>query len=123
MFAARALTRSAPRALHRIARPANIVRPSTLLRAQYTPVRAQISAFSTSLLQKSPAGNIDTELSAKLSAEMDFESDVKEGEAMPVSVKDFIENGPFDIKDTPGMQDVVLTRTFGNELSVQPRVG
>lgn len=108
--------RSAPRALHRIARPATIVRPSTLLRAAHnTPARTQISAFSTSLLRKLPAGNVDNDLSAKLSAEMEFESDVKEAEAVPVSVKDFLENGPFDIKDTPGMQDVVLTRTFGNE--------
>lgn len=58
---------------------------------------------------------MDSELSAKLSAEMDFETGVKEGESLPVSVKDFLENGPFDLKDTPGMQDVVLTRTFGNE--------
>lgn len=115
MFAARALTRSVPRVLHCIARPATIVRLSTLLRAQCTPARVQISAFSTSLLRKSPAGNVDSELSAKLLAEMDFESDVKEAEALPVSVKDFLENGPFDIKDTPGVQDVVLTRTFGNE--------
>lgn len=113
MFAARALARSTPRALNRIARPSTFT--STLLRAQYVPVRSQISAFSTTLLRTSAAGNVDTELSAKLSAEMEFETGVKEGESLPVSVKDFLENGPFDIKDTPGMQDVVLTRNFGNE--------
>lgn len=115
MFAARTLTRSAPRALNRIARPSTSTFTSTILRAQHVPARSQISAFSTSLLKKSAAGNVDSELSAKLSAEMDFETGVKEGESLPVSVKDFLENGPFDIKDTPGMQDVVLTRTFGNE--------
>lgn len=112
MFAARALARSAPRAINRVARPSTFT--STLLRAQHVPVRSQISAFSTTLLRKS-ASNVDTELSAKLSAEMDFETGVKEDESLPVSVKDFLENGPFDIKDTPGMQDVVLTRNFGNE--------
>lgn len=115
MFAARTLMRSAPRALNRIARPSTNTFTSTILRAQHIPARSQISAFSTSLLKKSAAGNVDSELSAKLSAEMDFETGVKEGESLPVSVKDFLENGPFDIKDTPGMQDVVLTRTFGNE--------
>lgn len=117
MFAARALARSAPRAAARIARPSAIssTLTSTLLRAQHVPVCSQISAFSTSLLRKSPAGNIDSDLSAKLSAEMDFETGVKEGESLPVSVKDFLENGPFDIQDTPGMQDVILTRKFGNE--------
>ncbi|KAJ4387955.1 Mitochondrial acidic protein mam33 [Gnomoniopsis smithogilvyi] len=113
MFATRALARSAPRAVNRIARPSTFA--STLLRAQRVPVRSQISAFSTSLLRNSAASNVDSELSAKLSAEMEFEAGVKEGESLPVSVKDFLENGPFDIKDTPGMQDVVLTRNFGNE--------
>lgn len=113
MFAARALARAAPRALNRIARPNTLT--STLVRAQHAPIRSQISLFSTSLLRNSSAGNVDSELSAKLSTEMDFETGVKEGESLPVSVKDFLENGPFDIKDTPGMQDVVLSRTFGNE--------
>lgn len=115
MFAARTLTRSAPRALNRIAIPSTSTFASTILRAQHKAIRSQISAFSTSLLRNSAAGNVDSELSAKLSAEMDFETGVKEGESLPVSVKDFLENGPFDIKDTPGMQDVVLTRTYGNE--------
>lgn len=115
MFSARALARSAPRALHRVVRPATLAHPSTLLRAQCTPARSHISAFSTSLLRKSATADVDSELSTKLAAEMEFESGVKESEALPVSVKDFLENGPFDIKDTPGMQDVVLSRTYNNE--------
>lgn len=113
MFATRALARSAPRTLNRIARPSSFT--NTLLCAQRTHVRSQISAFSTSLVRASASSNVNAELSAKLSAEVDFETGVKEGESLPVSVKDFLENGPFEIKDTPGMQDVVLTRNYGNE--------
>lgn len=113
MFTARTLARSAPRALARIARPATIARPSTLLRA--LPARSQISAFSTSLLRKEAAGKVDVELAEKLASEIQFETDLKEGESLPVSVKDFLENSPFELKDTVGLQDVVLTRSYGNE--------
>ena len=117
MFSARALARAAPRTVSRLsaaARPA-AARPSTLLRTQCTPLRSQLSAFSTSLLRKAPAGTVDSELSAKLDGEIQFETEMKENEPQPVSIKDFLENGPFEVQDTPGMQDVVLTRTYGNE--------
>ncbi|KAF3763777.1 mitochondrial glycoprotein [Cryphonectria parasitica EP155] len=115
MFSARSLARSAPRAISRLtttSRPA-IVRQGALLRA--LPVRSQISAFSTSLLRKAAAGTIDPELSSKLDSEIQFENTMKESETLPVSIKDFMENGPFEIQDTPGQQDVVLTRTYNNE--------
>ena len=41
-------------------------------------------------------------------------------EDLPTSVKDYLENGPFEITDTPGEEDVVLTRKFGDEKSVLP---
>lgn len=34
---------------------------------------------------------------------------------LPTSVKDYLENGPFEIIDTPGEEEVVLTRRFGDE--------
>ena len=40
---------------------------------------------------------------------------MKEADGIPTSVKEFLENGPFEIVDTPGQEDVVLTRTFGDE--------
>jgi len=58
---------------------------------------------------------VDSELSAKLESEIQFETEVKENEPQPASIKDFLENGPFEIQDIPGQEDVVLTRTFGNE--------
>lgn len=41
-----------------------------------------------------------------------------EGDEVPTSVKDYLENGPFEIQDTPGQEEVVLTRTFGDETYV-----
>lgn len=58
---------------------------------------------------------MDEELAAKLSSELEFETSVKEGETLPASIKDFLENGQFELKDVPGQQDVFLTRNFGNE--------
>lgn len=40
---------------------------------------------------------------------------MKENEQLPASVKDFLENSPFELKDIPGKEDVRLTRKFGNE--------
>ncbi|KAK7745923.1 Mitochondrial acidic protein mam33 [Cytospora paraplurivora] len=113
MFAARSLARAAPRTVSRLSAAA---RPSTLLRTtQFAPLRSSASAFSTSLFRRASTGTVDPELSAKLNSEIQFETEMKENEPQPVSVKDFIENGPFEVVDTPGLQDVVLTRTYGNE--------
>lgn len=44
-----------------------------------------------------------------------MENEMKEEGGVPTSVKDYVENGPFEVIDTPGQEDVVLTRTFGDE--------
>lgn len=115
MMTARALARSAPRTVARLsaiaARP--IARPSLV--SQCAPLRSQISAFSTSIFRREPAGSVDSELSAKLVSEITFETEMKENEPEPASVKDFLENSPFQIVDTPGQQEVSLKRIYGNE--------
>lgn len=58
---------------------------------------------------------MDEELSVKLESEIEFEGQMKENEQLPASVKDFLENSPFELQDTPGKEDVTLTRKFGNE--------
>jgi complement component 1 Q subcomponent-binding protein len=120
MMSLRASARLAPRALSRISStafrrcPAG-ARTTGLLKSQSAFLRPQTSAFSTSVLLRAPAGETDEELSAKLANEIEFEQDVKENEPVPASIKDFLENGPFEIQDTPGKEEVILTRTFGNE--------
>lgn len=57
----------------------------------------------------------DEELVAKLEAEISMENEMKEVEGIPTSVKDYMENGPFDIHDVPGQEEVILKRQFGDE--------
>lgn len=116
----RALARSAPRAISRASSTASIARcqrgsllkaarPSTFLRPQQT------STFSTTVSRRAAESETDEELSAKLASEIEFEESVKESEPVPASVKDFLSNGPFEIVDVAGKEEVVLTRNYGNE--------
>lgn len=116
MMSLRAVARSAPRAISRIARTQTVSRTSGLLKTRTaTCLRPQqTSAFSTSVFRRA-ASEADKELSEKLASEIEFEEDVKDTEDLPASVQDFIQNGPFDIKDTPGSEEVVLTRNYNSE--------
>ncbi|KAI9852961.1 MAG: Mitochondrial acidic protein mam33 [Vezdaea acicularis] len=58
---------------------------------------------------------VDGELIAKLESEVQLEKDQNPDEKMPVSAKDYLENGPFKITDAPGSEIVTLTRQFGDE--------
>lgn len=40
---------------------------------------------------------------------------MKDEGGIPTSVKDYLENGPFEIIDVPGQEDVILMRTYGDE--------
>lgn len=117
MISIRTAARSAPRFLPKAVRPAT--RTTTLFSTQSARVIRQTSAFSTSVFRRAAAGEVDEELSAKLASEIEYENDVKENEPLPASIKDFLENGPFEILDTPGKEEVTLTRTFGKEKYVQ----
>lgn len=77
------------------------------------PVRA--AAFSTTVGRRAADGETDDELSAKLESEMQIEEDMKAQEQQPASIKDFLDNSPFELIDTPGQEVVKLTRSFGNE--------
>ncbi|KAK4218452.1 mitochondrial glycoprotein [Rhypophila decipiens] len=123
MISLRAFARSAPRALTRVssstlARSQSAFRTSSLLSSKTTTALRpqQASAFSTSLFkrQAAEAGEVDEELSAKLASEIEFEEEVK-GEPLPPSIKDFIDNSPFELQDISGKEEVVLTRNYGNE--------
>jgi complement component 1 Q subcomponent-binding protein, mitochondrial len=63
----------------------------------------------------SKVGEGDAELVAKLESEIEMENEMKEEEGVPSSIKDYLENGPFELHDTPGREDVTLTRQFGDE--------
>ncbi|POS86805.1 hypothetical protein EPUL_001505 [Erysiphe pulchra] len=78
--------------------------------------RSHIS-FSTSTTKssKTKGKHGDDELITKLSSELQFENEMKEDISLPTSIKDYLENSPFDIIDEPGKEEVILTRTYGQE--------
>jgi complement component 1 Q subcomponent-binding protein, mitochondrial len=121
MMSLRAVARSAPRTLTRLSsaaiRQTRVAQPNSLLRASWVPLRAtQLSAsFSTTPLRQAADNEVDQELLAKLDSELQFENQMKENEQLPASVKDFLDNSPFELKDEPGKQDVYLVRKFGDE--------
>lgn len=118
MFSIRAFARSAPRSISRltstaIRRPA---RQSSLLQAAWIAPKTQFAAaFSTSNVRRATEGEVDEELIAKFASELEMEQEMRESDEVPTSVKDYLENGPFEITDTPGNEEVVLTRKFGDE--------
>ncbi|AEO59913.1 hypothetical protein MYCTH_2308582 [Thermothelomyces thermophilus ATCC 42464] len=117
MMSLRTIARSAPRALARASSTYSSRTASSLFRARPASfIRPQqVSAFSTSLFRRAMAGEVDEEVSAKLASEIEFEQDVKQNEPLPASIKDFLDNSPFKVEDVPGKEDVILTRTFGDE--------
>lgn len=118
MLSIRTIARSAPRAARTFTNRAikTATRP-TLLQTAFPASRLQCaSAFSSSSLRaKSASPESDAELAQKLASEIQMEEEMKEQEEIPTSIKDYLENGPFEILDTPGQEEVVLTRTFGDE--------
>ncbi|KAI0017093.1 mitochondrial glycoprotein [Xylariomycetidae sp. FL0641] len=123
MMSLRVAARSAPRTLTRLSanavRQSTVARSSSLVKSSWAPLRASqsVSAFSTTPLRKAASSEVDEELSAKLETELQFEGEIKDSDSSqnPASVQDFLENTPFELKDTPGHEEVFLTRKFGNE--------
>ncbi|KAG9231038.1 mitochondrial glycoprotein [Amylocarpus encephaloides] len=118
MFSIRSLTRSAPRTISRLSTSA-LRQPrarTSLVLSAWKPSRTQsVAAFSGSARRMAKAAEGDEELVLKLDSELQVENDMKEQEGVPTSVKEYLENGPFEILDSPGQEDVVLTRQFGGE--------
>ncbi|KAI1129756.1 mitochondrial glycoprotein [Nemania abortiva] len=120
MMSLQTVARSAPRTLTRLSstaiRTPKVAQSSSLLRTAWAPLRTpQLAATfsSTSWRQASEKNEVDQELLEKLQSELQFESEVKQGQ--PASITDFIKNSSWEIKDEPGKEDVYLTRKFGDE--------
>ncbi|KAJ3559451.1 hypothetical protein NPX13_g9531 [Xylaria arbuscula] len=117
----RVAARSAPRTLSRMGstaiRQTRIAQPSSVLKTSWAPLRTPqlVAAFSSTPLRQAPKNETDQELLAKLESEVQFENEMKENEQVPASIKDFMENSPYEVKDTPGQEDVFLVRKMGDE--------
>ncbi|KFY72507.1 hypothetical protein V499_07355 [Pseudogymnoascus sp. VKM F-103] len=117
MLSLRAIARSAPRAVSRLTVSAARRSAAPIsIQSSWMPIRTQAAAaFSTSRMYKATAGEVDDELVAKLESEISMEQEMKENSEVPQSVREYLENGPFEIQDVEGSEEVVLTRTYGEE--------
>lgn len=76
----------------------------------------RVSPFSSTPARRAAAeSEVDDELSAKLDSEIQIEEDMKSSQQQPASVKDFLDNSPFELVDTEGQEVVKLVREFGQE--------
>ncbi|KAI1166027.1 mitochondrial glycoprotein [Nemania serpens] len=121
MMSLRAAARSAPRTLTRMSsaavRNTRAAQPNSLLRTAWAPLPAPrlAATFSSTSWRREPKNEVDKELLAKLESELQFENEMKETSQLPSSVKDFLENTPYELKDEAGKEDVYLHRKFGDE--------
>ncbi|KAI8883383.1 mitochondrial glycoprotein [Backusella circina FSU 941] len=70
-------------------------------------------AFSAGL-PRFGSGAVDADLSHKLSEELQYEQSSEEG-GQPEFIKEFLDTNSFKLEDKAGVDEVTLTRTFGNE--------
>lgn len=124
MLSLRSVTRSAPRVIGRLSSRGFVSRqastsPISILRAGNAffvkSSRSGAAAFSTTTGRRAADGETDDELSAKLESEIAIENEMSASEEQPASIKDFLENSPFELVDVPGQEVVKLIRDFGDE--------
>ncbi|KAB8659337.1 hypothetical protein FH972_026226 [Carpinus fangiana] len=126
MLSVRSLVRSAPRTARAfsnqtirtsIKTPCGIPRqaatnPASWTRMQYT---RGLAAFSTSVERAEPEGQVNAELAGKLAQELALEKEMRDPDTIPEHLKEFLDNTPFQLQDTPGSEEIVMTRAFGDE--------
>ncbi|KAJ9296844.1 hypothetical protein DTO271G3_5043 [Paecilomyces variotii] len=126
MLSLRAFSRSVPRTFSRsvalssrsAVRPLSTIQKPSFLQSSWKQLaRPSYPAFSTARILREPAGEGDVELVAKFEEELQHEkaSGLEDLDASVQNVKYLLENGPWEVKDIPGEQEVILTRKFGNE--------
>ncbi|KAG6000150.1 hypothetical protein E4U21_005765 [Claviceps maximensis] len=122
MLSLRSFARSAPRAAARLTTASmrsGVARPSSTFIKTSAMSALQASTggahFSTTVGRRAADSETDCELAAKLESEIQIEQDMKAEEQQPASIKDFLENSPFELIDVPGQEVVKLVRSFGNE--------
>ena len=109
MLSLRTLARASPRVIPRLT--------PTVARAlpRASPIALRANAFSTARVLLAESGEVDAQLSAKLESEIQFEAEVAKEEQMPGSIRDFIDQGKYEVLDVEGKEEVKLVRNFGDE--------
>ncbi|KAF1956776.1 mitochondrial glyco protein [Byssothecium circinans] len=118
MYALRNIARAAPRSA---ARFTSVIRPqpSLLRTAALQPswsksVPRLTSSFHMSAVRRQDS-DVKEELVAKLQNEISMEEDLKDEEDLTTNIQEYLSHSEFTLEDKPGHQEVVLTRTFGDE--------
>ncbi|KAJ5161095.1 hypothetical protein N7492_006487 [Penicillium capsulatum] len=119
MLSLRAFSRAAPRFSCSIARTSlrPVALPKPAFQSWKQVSKPAYAAFSTSCVFREPAAESDLELLAKLEDEVKHEKDsgAEDAREQETSIKYALESGEWKVKDVQGEQEVVLTKTFGNE--------
>ncbi|CEI97241.1 hypothetical protein G6F70_004400 [Rhizopus microsporus] len=105
------LLRASLRALVRPSLTKNIAAVSRIT-PRAMPAFQVARPFSSSFARMS-TGSVDSDLVHKLDEELQYEKSNEEPE--PEFIKEFLEANSFKLEDKPGVDEVSLTRTFGNE--------
>jgi complement component 1 Q subcomponent-binding protein len=74
-----------------------------------------IARFQKTEVAEADDGGVNLELSAKLGQEISLEKSDEGPGQYSTSIKEYLENSPFEIHDIPGQEEVYLTRKFGDE--------
>ena len=122
MLSRNLLSRNAGAAMRRLCISA---RPATrVARALPTLVRPSARTFTSSTATRG-RGEVDKELSDKIASEIAIENEMKaeeaaaaedsHGDGVPAGIRDFLDQGVFEVRDTAGHDEVTLVRKFGNE--------
>jgi len=118
MLSIKSFARAAPRAVSRLTASAirrPTARPSTLLQSSWKPAQSQITAAFSTSTSRWQSSEDDAQLAKKLESEIEFENSMKEQDGTPASVKEYLDNSPFQLEDIPGQEEVVLTRQYNGE--------
>ncbi|PHZ08928.1 mitochondrial glyco protein [Rhizopus microsporus ATCC 52813] len=105
------LFRTSLRALVRPSLAKNVVAVSRIT-PRVMPAFQVARPFSSTFARMS-TGSVDSDLVHKLDEELQYEKSNEESE--PEFIKEFLEANSFKLEDKPGVDEVSLTRTFGNE--------
>ncbi|QDS71444.1 hypothetical protein FKW77_003678 [Venturia effusa] len=112
MLSLRSFARAAPRSISRLSSPSRFVPRNPILAPRIQPsAQRWIAPFSTSSARKE--GN--ELLVEKLKSEYDIETSEFDEAPGKETIKAFLEDSPFEIHDTPGIEDVILTRKYNDE--------
>ncbi|RPA98806.1 mitochondrial glyco protein [Choiromyces venosus 120613-1] len=119
MFSARAASRflRAPSVRSFVSRSISTARPqASFLRPALIVQRPRLAAqFSTTFSPFEKLGQVDEELALKLQTEIELEKSKEYEAEYPLSVREYLETGQFEIFDKPGQEEVQLVRKFGDE--------